>query len=133
MKFKDFNIMIRELCNQLISEGYNKQAIGAVTLGTTSMPLFERLLEGKDIGNKPLERLLNSFGYELMIQAVKDKDQKIKASIEQSNLDFLRNIKTDLKNYLDNRVVNKRGCKKNVEVHNQIDDIICDVIDKLDI
>lgn len=129
MKFSVFNLMIKEMVKQLIEGGHDSNSICRVTLGTTSIPLFQRLLDGKVLGHMPLERFLDTFGYELMIIPVKKDDPAGIKEVETKCFDFVRQAKQQLDEYLLNKTT-KRG-RKPSESKEQIGIVVADILNKI--
>ncbi len=77
MKHDEINEVLRNIFNQLINDGYRKKHICDITNGSQKLPQFDQLINGGDLGLKPLERIFNSMGYELMITPIpKDNEEK---------------------------------------------------------
>ena len=129
MKFSVFNLMIKEMSKQLIDVGHDLNSICRLTLGSTSVPLFQRLLDGKILGHLPLERFVDSFGYDLMIVPVKKDDTKEIANIEQKCFDFVKIAKKQLDEYLQNKSTTRRA--KSSEVKEQLDLAAQNIIEKI--
>lgn len=102
MKVEEVNNVFRIIFQQLIDDGYKKRHICSLTLGVQSEPQFEGFLQGKEFGIKPLQRIVDAFGYDLRIVMVEKSDIETKNSINNMNDDNLKNCKTNLVKSLDN-------------------------------
>lgn len=133
MNFKQFNIMIRELFKQLINEGYDKSIVCSCTLGVFAKILFDRIVnEEKDITNIPMERLLDRFGYDLLIIPVKSTDDKTKEYVENECITFIKEAKAQLSKHIQTRDV-KRGVKKNIELEKSRSNYLEETINNLNL
>lgn len=101
-KSKQVNDDVREIFQKAISDGYKKNHVCALTLGSQCVPQFDGFLRGRDFGIKPLERVLGAFDYEIHVVAVSKDDKKTKAQIDSLHTDCMDNITQVLISSLDN-------------------------------
>ena len=99
MKTEEMNIMLRVAFQELIDGGYKKRHICSLTLGAQSEPQFEGFIQGKDFGVKPLERILNAFGYDLLLIAIPKDDEESSRNINETNINFISTCKNKLTEY----------------------------------
>jgi len=86
MKFSEYNDSIRNILIQLINDGYNKHQICKSTLGAQRGPQFESFLTEKNLGIKPLSRLIDSLDYELhLVPIPKGNNEKLQIVSDLSN------------------------------------------------
>ncbi len=107
MKIEEVNEVFRMIFQQLINDGYKKRHICALTLGVQSEPQFEGFLQGKNFGIKPLQRIIDAFGYELQVLMVNKNDTETKKLINDVNKEFLETCKNNLIKSLDNEEIIK--------------------------
>lgn len=101
MKSEELNNAFRVIFQQLIDDGYKKRHICSLTLGVQSEPQFEGFLHGKDFGIKPLQRIIDAFGYDLQIIMVEKNDEVTRNSINNTNQENFKQCKTNLIKSLD--------------------------------
>lgn len=101
-KSKQINNDIREIFQKVISDGYKKNHVCALTLGSQCVPQFDGFLRGRDFGIKPLERVLGAFDYEIHVVAVPKDDEKTKAQINAIHSECVENVTQVLITSLDN-------------------------------
>lgn len=102
MKVESVNRLLRQMFEKLINDGYKKRHICALTLGVQSEPQFEGFIQGRDFGIKPLQRIIDAFGYEMQLVMVDKKDKQVSEWIESINQTFLENCKEKIVTNLDN-------------------------------
>jgi hypothetical protein len=82
-KSKDLNDAIRDLFQRTITDGYKKNHVCALTLGSQCVPQFDGFLKGRDFGIKPMERVLGAFDYEIHVVAI---PQTLISSLDNESL-----------------------------------------------
>lgn len=103
MRIDELNSMLREMFKQFVDNGYKKHPICSVTLGDTFGPQFTNFLNGNDLGLGPLTRIIENLGYEIHLVPVSNDDQEAQTLIQDRANNFVREISSDLKDFLDNR------------------------------
>jgi hypothetical protein len=101
-KSRDLNDAIRDLFQRAISDGYKKNHVCALTLGSQCVPQFDGFLKGRDFGIKPMERVLNAFDYEIHVVAVPKTDKKAISILDGMHNECVENITQTLISSLDN-------------------------------
>ncbi len=129
MKFEEYNDSIRELIKELISDGYNKFQICSATLGAQRGPQFQGFIENKNLGIKPLSRLINGLNYDLHLVAIPNNDVEKEQIIYELNSEFEDNLKFNLIEYLESIKKNKE--QEKVNKTNIFDDVAQSIIDTL--
>lgn len=82
MDYVDMNTELKNFCNQLVNDGYNKTQICKLILGQQNVPRFTQFLEDddKNFGIKVLAQIFDTFGYRLdivpVLKTVTDEDPK---------------------------------------------------------
>jgi len=135
MKISQLNTTLRELIKQLENDGFGKKALCDTTLGQQAYPQFDRFIKGTDLGIRPLERVLDGYGYDLLTIPVKKGDADSLKVIEGLISNFVPELLADLKEFLENRPVGERGSKGGGKVNAAITsavDEIKDIIDNID-
>jgi hypothetical protein len=100
-KSKQVNDDIREIFQKSIGDGYKKNHVCALTLGSQCVPQFDGFLRGRDFGIKPLERVLSAFDYEIHVVAIPKNDKKVRAQIDSLHTECIDNITQVLISSLD--------------------------------
>lgn len=112
MEDKSLNLIIRNMVNQLINEGYTKRSICNVLLGVSQAPRFQKFINDEDnLGYPVLKRIAKSLGYELLLYPVKEDDSEKADEIYQECIDFITESKTNLSDYLDNKILTDKPRK----------------------
>ena len=135
MNISQLNITLREIINQLISDGFGKKALSDMTVGQQSYPQFDRFVKGTDLGIKPLGRIIDGYGYNLLTIPIKKDDHESMKVINDLVKDFDKELVTDLKEFLENRPVKEKKVvkkKKEPSAINCAVDEIRDIIDNID-
>jgi hypothetical protein len=101
-KSKQLNDAIRDLFQKAISDGYKKNHVCALTLGSQCVPQFDGFLKGRDFGIKPMERVLNAFDYDIHVVAIPKDDKKSLATLDGMHNECIENITGVLFSSLDN-------------------------------
>lgn len=101
-KSKELNNAVRDLFQKAISDGYKKNHVCALTLGSQCVPQFDGFLKGRDFGIKPMERVLNAFDYDIHVVAVPKDDKKAIATLDGMHNECIENITQVLFSSLDN-------------------------------
>jgi len=101
-KNKELNESIREIFSKAIGDGYKKNHVCALTLGSQCVPQFDGFLKGRDFGIKPLERVLNAFDYDLHVVPIPKNDHKSQASVDTLFENCIDNVTQVLISGLDN-------------------------------
>jgi len=72
MDYVELNTELKNFCNQLVNDGYNKTQICKLILGQQNVPRFTQFLEDEDknFGIKVLAQIYDTFGYKLEIVPV---------------------------------------------------------------
>jgi hypothetical protein len=103
MKVEVLNNALRRVFHSLIGDGYKKRHICALTLGVQSEPQFEGFMQGRDFNTKPLQRIIDAFGYELQLVVIDKENEELKNYLQDINEEFFKNCKTKLVANLDNK------------------------------
>ena len=103
MKASELNVTIREMFHQLINDNYKKHPICAATLGQHASPQFEKFLKGSDLGVKPMERLVDGLGFDLLLVPVRNEDKATMKVVETACSNFITDARKDLIEYLEER------------------------------
>lgn len=101
-KNKDLNAAVREIFSKAIGDGYKKNHVCALTLGSQCVPQFDGFLKGRDFGIKPLERVLNAFDYDLHVVPILKTDHKSQNSVDSLFENCIENVTQVLISGLDN-------------------------------
>jgi hypothetical protein len=101
-KSKDLNDAIRDLFQRTITDGYKKNHVCALTLGSQCVPQFDGFLKGRDFGIKPMERVLGAFDYEIHVVAIPKNDKKSITVLNSMHNECIENITQTLISSLDN-------------------------------
>ena len=133
MKVEHLNNVLRQVIEQLINDGHKKKPICDGTLGSQSNPQFEGFMKGKDLGIKPLTRLMEGLGYEIFTIPVKKNNKEMFEFAENNMMVFADDAKSQLLQYLENRPVSERG-SRNAEgtMTGALQDDISKILDNLD-
>ena len=92
MKIEDLNQVLRIVISDLLTY-YSRRKIVNITLGGANYVMFERFYKDqKDLGIKPLRRILDSLGYELHLIPVPKGDNEIKKQVEELSRPFTETI-----------------------------------------
>ncbi len=129
MKFEEYNSSIRELIKELVSDGYNKFQICNATLGSQRGPQFQGFIEGKNLGVKPLSRMISSLKCDLHLVAIPSGDVEKEQVISELNSDFEDNLKFNLIEYLES--MKKTKDEEKVNKTNLFDDVANSIISTL--
>ena len=121
MKFEECNEIIRNTIKDLIKDGYKKNQICSVTLGGQRYSQMENFLNGSNLGVKPLSRVVETIGYDLMLVPVHRKDTEAQQQIRKISEDFIESFKHEIIDFLENSDkmeemrIRKRNCPKIIE------------------
>ncbi len=96
------NNAVRDIFQKVIGDGYKKNHVCALTLGSQCVPQFDRFLKGRDFGIKPMERVLSAFDYELRLVPIPKNDADKVASVDAMCEEFLDNTTQILITSLEN-------------------------------
>ncbi len=129
MKFEDYNNSLRELIKELISDGYSKAQICNATLGSQRGPQFQGFIDDKNLGIKPLTRMINGLNYDLHLVAIPNNDVEKEQVLSELNGDFEDNLKFNLIEYLES--VKKTKEEDKVNKTNLFDEVASSIIDNL--
>lgn len=132
MKVENLNSVLRDVINQLVADGYRKKPICDGTLGSQSNPQFDGFIKGKDLGIKPLSRLLDGLGYEILTIPVR-KDDKVKFQwVTEQMVTFAQDSKSQLIQYLENRPNSDRQRNSEGTMTSALQDGVSQILNKLD-
>ena len=134
MKISQLNMALRKIIEKLENAGFSKKSICDTTLGQQAFPQFKRFISGTNLGIKPLERVLDGCGYDLLTIPIKKGDNNSLKTIENIINDFVPELSEDLKEFLENRPANKKksnGGKVNTAINSAVDEIR-NIIDNID-
>ena len=112
MNHKELNTELRDFCQKLIDDGYNKSQLCSLLLGQQKLPMFTQFIENQDrnFGIGVLSNIFEIFGYELQVVPV------LKTNAEDPKI-------TDLKNrFIENyRIMLSKGLanQENVKVERE--------------
>ncbi|MBT3298708.1 hypothetical protein HN385_07290 [archaeon] len=112
MNHKELNTELRDFCQKLIDDGYNKSQLCSLLLGQQKLPMFTQFIENQDrnFGIGVLSNIFEIFGYELQVVPV------LKTNAEDPKI-------TDLKNrFIENyRIMLSEGLanQENVKVERE--------------
>lgn len=112
MNHKELNTELRDFCQKLIDDGYNKSQLCSLLLGQQKLPMFTQFIENQDrnFGIGVLSNIFEIFGYELQVVPV------LKTTAEDPKI-------TDLKNrFIENyRIMLSEGLanQENVKVERE--------------
>ena len=109
----NLNGSMREIFTKVMSDGYKKNHICALTLGTQCVPQFDGFVKGRDFGIKPLERVLGAFDYEIHMVPVRKTDHEAISKIDQMTNDCLEDVSSLLITSLDKESLRVSASKKN--------------------
>jgi len=101
-KNKELNQAVREIFAKAIGDGYKKNHVCALTLGSQCVPQFDGFLKGRDFGIKPLERVLNAFDYDLHVVPIPKSDHESQTSVDSLFENCIENVTQVLISGLDN-------------------------------
>lgn len=132
MKIENLNEVLRDVINQLVADGYRKKPICDGTLGSQSNPQFDGFLKGKDLGIKPLTRLLDGLGYEILTIPVRKDNKQIYQWVEQQIVTFAQDSKSQLIQYLESRPNSERQKSAEGTMTSALQDGVSQILDKLD-
>jgi len=104
-KSKDLNQAVREIFSKAINDGYKKNHVCALTLGSQCVPQFDGFLKGRDFGIKPLERVLTAFDFELHVVPIPKIDHDSKAAVDSLFENCIENVTQILISGLDNEAL----------------------------
>jgi hypothetical protein len=111
MEVLEFNNFLKNIINDIISENEFipnvKQKISRILLGTNRQSSVNSWLDGKrdtPYGIKPLSKLGEIFGYDVCVVMVKKSDDKTKDDLYRINLDFLKNFRVEMIDYVNSDV-----------------------------
>lgn len=134
MKAAEMNLVLRTMFQQLIDEGYRNHTLCCCTLGNMSTPLFVKFMNGTDLGIKPLERMLQGFGYTLKLVPVKPEDIDTNKNLDEISSEFITNAKTMLVEYMDkNRQTSSRVPRGDGKIGQMFDQEMDDIFQDLGI
>ena len=102
MNNKQLNSSVRDVFQKAIGDGFKKNHVCALTLGSQCVPQFDRFLKGRDFGIRPMERVLSAFDYELRLVPVPKNDAEKSAAIDAMCSEFLDNTTQILISSLEN-------------------------------
>lgn len=108
---KQLNDAIRDLFQKAISDGYKKNHVCALTLGSQCVPQFDGFLKGRDFGIKPMERVLGAFDYEIHVVAVPKGDKAAVATLDGMHNECIENITQVLISSLDNASIKQTSAR----------------------
>ena len=102
MDNKQLNGSVRDVFQKAIGDGFKKNHVCALTLGSQCVPQFDRFLKGRDFGIRPMERVLSAFDYELRLVPIPKNDPEKAAAIDSMCSEFLDNTSQILITSLEN-------------------------------
>ena len=87
MNHKELNTELRDFCQKLIDDGYNKSQLCSLLLGQQKLPMFTQFIENQDrnFGIGVLSNIFEIFGYELQVVPV------LKTNAEDPKITDLKN------------------------------------------
>lgn len=92
MTLPTMNELIRKVLNTLIDQGYKKNQLAMVLLGAQGAPQIEKFLEGRELGNKPMMRIIHQLGYEYKIVPINKNDTEKQNIINEYCAEFLDSL-----------------------------------------
>jgi hypothetical protein len=99
----EINELLRMVIDQLEKDGYKRRDMCNLTLGNQCGPMFSEFMKGKDLGVKPLSRIIDAFGYDLHLVPIPKKSNVETASlVDTTTRDFIENCKIAMIGNLDN-------------------------------
>lgn len=101
-KSKEMNEAVRDIFSKAIGDGYKKNHVCALTLGSQCVPQFDGFLKGRDFGIKPLERVLGAFDYDLHIVPILKTDHETRENVNALYRNCVDNVTQILISSLDN-------------------------------
>ena len=116
MKIEDVNSILRETLNTLInSDGYKKNSICSLILGGQQSPMFTKFLLGSEFGIKPLSRIFNSMGCDLMIVPVPKNNTDMQTFLKNTNLEFTQTLTNEIIKYMESDTNTNNTSKNSTE------------------
>ena len=133
MTSSELNSALRYLIENAIKDGFKKYHICSLTLGSQSQPQMDIFLKGTDLGFRPLNRIISSFGYELRLVPVPKKDinGEINRQIEFICDDFLSNAEGILYNALKNISGSSESLNKDI-IGELTDKVLLEIKNKME-
>jgi len=103
MKSDILNQKIRDVIENLISDGFLKYDIASVTFGSNRMDQLAKFLEGRDIGIKPLQTIFDAIGYEIHIVPVLKNNIVESEKMSETANEAVESLSWILFDYLENK------------------------------
>jgi phage-related tail protein len=125
------NSLLRTIFEELLVQGYNKGTICSVTLGSNAVIQFDKLMEGVDLGLKPLTRIINGLGFELCLVPVKSNDVKMKNDIQKKWDDVSKNMKEDIINFINKNYKVRKPKEDSIKLNKETSEFIDNIYDFL--
>lgn len=126
-KSKELNDAIRDLFQKTISDGYKKNHVCALTLGSQCVPQFDGFLKGRDFGIKPMERVLGAFDYEIHVVAIPKGDKKAVSTLDGMHNECIENITQTLISSLDNESLKQTSGRTSPLFKESADEILKEI------
>lgn len=129
MHHLEFNALVREICKDLIIDGYKKSKLCKVMLGQHNQPMFENFIsKEKNFGIGVLSRIMENFDYELIILPVKKSEKNdLKQFIDDKDQQFYNDIKSQIRETVDAYQIHnstRPGEQINIHVNSILDHIL---------
>ena len=109
MNSSEMNNILRDMFKKLVEDGFPKNPMCAVTLGTNANPYFNKFLDGTELGIKPLARMIEGLGYDLHLVPVKKDDAEAMKKLEADSEEFIGDAMDTLKEFLENHSATPRA------------------------
>ena len=123
MTAKEINNKLRTLIENKIISGFLKTDLCGVLLGSSRYSHFDKFLSNKvDFGLKPLQRIAQTFGYEMQIVFVPSEDEESLNSIVEANNSFIESLDVLLNEELSLPKKTGQGRGRKSKIKNAIDD-----------
>lgn len=131
MHHLEFNSLVREICKELIIDGYKKAKLCKVMLGQHNQPMFENFItKEKNFGIGVLSRIVENFDYELVVLPVKksEKDQ-YQDFIKSLDMKFYQDIKTQIKDTVEAYNLHNNNTRPGEQINMCVNSILDQLLD----
>ena len=138
MDVYELNDLLKTIINELIEDWGSvpgiRHKVSKILLGAHGQAAINKWLTGNrstPFGIKPLTRIANLLGYDINLAFVKNENQKEINIIDNLNVDFVKELKSKIIDYLKCNVEDKKKYEKSILSTSQNNSVVNQVLGNL--
>ena len=131
MDFESYNRCIRDLINSIIDDGYKHSQVCAITVGNQRSSQLKDFLNGKNLGFKPHDKIMNSLDYTMHLVPIPNGNKEKNEIVEDLTKDFIDDFKFSMIEYLENEdKIKKAENRARPKIFSEKIDELIEIIEK---